>query len=155
MPAEVITRIHTLARRNPSGLTFYDRNGNMYDLADNDTVNKDAANDNDDLDYDLSTDATSSVNKPLDEELTAADVRTAGVDPPHDVVPTINTNPAGYYEPNKAPVKAPKSAATADKPSATPGVDEIDPPMTAGVNNPAPPAHEAPDMDMIMYKALC
>eukprot|EP00957_Ditylum_brightwellii_P140034 10669984-Ditylum_brightwellii.AAC.1 len=76
MPAEVITRIHTLARRNPSGLTFYDRNGNMYDLTDNDTITEDAANNDDESDYDPSTDA--------DKELTAADVPTAGVDPPHN-----------------------------------------------------------------------
>eukprot|EP00957_Ditylum_brightwellii_P103605 7893409-Ditylum_brightwellii.AAC.1 len=139
MPAEVITCIHTLAHRNPSGLTFYDHNSNVYDLTDNDTVTKDAANDDNQSDYNLSTDA--------DEELPAADVPTTGVDPPHNVVPTIDTDLAGYYEPDEAPVEASKSAATSDKPPATPGVDKTDPPLTAGVNNPAPPAHEAPEMD--------
>eukprot|EP00957_Ditylum_brightwellii_P107569 8207170-Ditylum_brightwellii.AAC.1 len=76
MPADVITRIHTLARRNPSGLKFYDCNGSVYDLTDNDTVTEDAANNNDESDYDPSTDT--------DKELPAADVPTAGVDPPHN-----------------------------------------------------------------------
>eukprot|EP00957_Ditylum_brightwellii_P002181 167571-Ditylum_brightwellii.AAC.1 len=139
MPAEVITHIHMLACRNPSGLMFYDPNGNVYDLTDNDTVTKDAANDDDKLDYDQSTDA--------DKELPAADVPTIGVDPPHDGIPTIDTNLAGSYEPDEAPVEASESAATSDKPSATPGVVETDPPLTTGMNNPAPPAHEAPKMD--------
>eukprot|EP00957_Ditylum_brightwellii_P078698 5983817-Ditylum_brightwellii.AAC.1 len=54
MPEEVIKKIHRLARRNPAGISFYDRNGNVTILPD------DPADDPDnDPEYDPAEDADS------------------------------------------------------------------------------------------------
>eukprot|EP00957_Ditylum_brightwellii_P139515 10633027-Ditylum_brightwellii.AAC.1 len=150
MPEEVVKKVHRLARRNPAGISFYDRNGNatpLPDDPDDDPINdpdydplEDAEDVDDDDNDDDGQDDDDDNNHPGPEADVppqpppVADVPTAGVDEPDDIVPS-NTPTDNAIDDTPAE-EAP------DTPTA--GVPATEPvPTTAGVPGLEPASEDA------------
>eukprot|EP00957_Ditylum_brightwellii_P105392 8034586-Ditylum_brightwellii.AAC.1 len=83
MPAEAIDRVHKLARHNPSGIAFYDQNGNVYM-----DEEEDDADNSDNPDYDPNKEPSPSDDEDEDDGANDDDDNDDHQPPGDDTLPT-------------------------------------------------------------------